>query len=187
MNKLIRAAFGVPFAEIKYVCLKVLHMNKFSGKFPAIMSPLTEITLEKYASLQIGSKLKMHNGSKIRVRKKANVKIGKNFAMSNGCVLTAYESIQIGNDVMLGPNVLIYDQDHDYDVEGGVKAMSFKTAPITIGNNVWIAANSIVLRGSVIGDNVVVAAGSIVKGTIPDNTLYIQKRSKELIDIRKRS
>lgn len=185
MNKYIRAAFCVPFAEIKYIFLKVTHMNKFSGNFPAVVSPLTEITLEKHASLHIGKKLKMHNGSKIRVRRDAKVKIGNNFAMSNGCVLTSYESIQIGNDVMLGPNVLIYDQDHDYDVEGGVKAMSFKTAPIVIGNNVWIAANSIVLRGSVIGNNVVIAAGSIVKGTVPDNTLYVQKRSKELIDIRR--
>lgn len=65
----------------------------------------------------------------------------------------------------------------------GVKAMHFKTSPIVIGNNVWIAANSIILRGSNIGDNAVIAAGSIVKGTVPANTLYLQKKSKELIEI----
>ena len=183
MNKYIKAAICVPLAEIKYAILKIGHMNKFSGKFPAIVSPMTEITVERRASLHIGRKLKMHNGAKIRVRKNAEVKIGNNFRMNNGCIVTAYENIQIGNDVMLGPNVLIYDQDHDYNFEAGVKAMRFKTSPIVIGNNVWIAANSIILRGSNIGDNAVIAAGSIVKGTVSANTLYLQKKSKQLIEI----
>lgn len=101
-------------------------------------------------------KLKMHNGAKIRVRKGGKLEIGKNFGMSNGCVVTAYDHIKIGDNVMLGPNVLIYDQDHDYQAEGGVAAMKFKTAPITIGNNVWIGANTLILRGTTIGDNTVV-------------------------------
>ena len=183
MNKYLRAVICVPLAEIKYAILKIGHRDRFSGKSPAIVSPMTEITVERGSSLYIGRKLKMHNGAKIRVRKRAEVKIGNNFGMSNGCVVTAYENIQIGNEVMLGPNVLIYDQDHDYNFEGGVKAMHFKTSPIVIGNNVWIAANSIILRGSNIGDNAVIAAGSIVKGTVPANTLYLQKKSKELIEI----
>ena len=79
--------------------------------------------------------------------------------MSNGCVVTTYDHIKIGDNVMLGPNVLIYDQDHDYQVEGGVAAMKFKTAPITIGNNVWIGANTLILRGTTIGDNSVVGGG----------------------------
>ena len=187
MNKYLRGIVGVPLAEVKYIILKIFHIRKFSGKFPAILSPLTEITVEKNSSLHIGRKLKMHNGAKIRVRKNAEVKIGDNFGMSNGCVVTSYEKIQIGNDVMLGPNVLIYDQDHDYSLEvGGVKAMKFVTTPISIGNNVWIAANSVILRGTTIGDNVVIAAGSIVKGNIPSNTVYIQKRKTELCSIGKR-
>lgn len=78
----------------------------------------------------------MHNGAKIRVRKGRKLEIGKNFVMSNGCVVTAYEHIEIGDNVMLGANVLIYDQNHDYRAEGGVAAMKFKTAPVVIGNNV---------------------------------------------------
>lgn len=64
---------------------------------------------------------------------------------------------------------------------GGVKAMQFKTAPVEIGNNVWIAANAIILRGTKIGDNVVISAGSIVKGVVPSNTVFVQKRIDSLI------
>lgn len=84
--------------------------------------------------------------------------------MSNGCVVTAYDHIKIGDNVMLGPNVLIYDQDHDYRAEGGVAAMRFKTAPVVIGNNVWIGANTMILRGTTIGDNSVVGGEAVIKG-----------------------
>lgn len=181
MNKYIRAVFCVPIAGIKYMILKVENGKRFSASFPAIMSPLTEITVEGKSELRIQEKLKMHNGSKLRVRKGGKLEIGKNFAMSNGCVVTAYDHIQIGDNVMLGPNVLIYDQDHDYCAEGGVAAMKFKTAPVVIGNNVWIGANTLILRGTTIGDDSVVGGGTVIKGEYPPNSVIIQKRTTEVI------
>lgn len=181
MNKYVKAVFCVPLAGIKYAILKLENGKRFKASFPAIMSPLTEVTVEGKSELHIGKKLKMHNGAKIRVRRGGKLEIGKNFGMSNGCVVTAYEHIKIGDNVMLGPNVLIYDQDHDYRAEGGVAAMKFKTAPITIGNNVWIGANTIILRGTTIGDNCVIGGGSVIKGIYPANTLMIQKRETRII------
>lgn len=49
---------------------------------------------------------------------------------------------------------------------------------VVIGDNVWIGANSVILRGSRIGDNAVIAAGTIVKGTVESNTLVYDKRVK---------
>lgn len=180
MNKFFKAAVCVPLAGIKYAILKLENGKRFKASFPAIMSPLTEVTVEGKSELRIGKKLKMHNGAKIRVRKGGKLDIGKNFGMSNGCVVTAYDHICIGDNVMLGPNVLIYDQDHDYRAEGGVAEMKFKTAPVTIGNNVWIGANSVILRGTTIGDNSIVGAGAIVKGHFPANSVVIQKRVTEV-------
>ena len=182
MNKYVKAAFCVPLAGVKYVWLKLTHGKNFNGKFPAIMSPFTEITVEQDSELLIGEKLKMHNGAKIRVRKGGKLEIGDSFGMSNGCVVTAYERIKIGNNVMLGPNVLIYDQDHDYKAEGGVSAMKFKTQPVIIGNNVWIGANSLILRGTIIGDNCVIGGGAVIKGEFPTDTVIIQKRVTEGIE-----
>lgn len=181
MNKYIEAVFCVPLAGIKYVILKLENGKRFGASFPAVTSLLTEITVEGKSELHIDKKLKMHNGAKIRVRKGGKLIIGKNFGMSNGDVVTAYDHIRIGDNVMLGPNVLIYDQDHDYCAEGGVAAMKFKTAPITIGNNVWIGANTLILRGTTIGDNSVVGGGAVIKGKYPPNSVIIQKRTTEVI------
>lgn len=181
MNKYIKAIFCVPFAGVKYAILKLENGKRFSAAFPAIASPLTEITVEGKSELRIDRKLKMHNGAKIRVRKGGKLEIGKNFGMSNGCVVTAYDHIKIGDNVMLGPNVLIYDQDHDYRAEGGVAAMKFKTTPVVIGNNVWIGANTLILRGTTIGDNSVVGGGTVIKGEYPPNSVIIQKRTTEVI------
>ena len=59
---------------------------------------------------------------------------------------------------------------------GGLKAGKYKTAPVIIGENVWIGANSIVLRGTRIGDRSVIAAGCVVHGEIPPDTILIQRR-----------
>lgn len=181
MNKYIKAFFSVPLAGIKYAILKIENGKKFHASFPAIVSPLTEITVEGKSELHIDRKLKMHNGAKIRVRKGGKLEIGKNFGMSNGCIVTAYEHIKIGDNVMLGPNVLIYDQDHDYCAEGGVAAMKFKTAPVVIGNNVWVGANTLILRGTTIGDNCVIGGGAVIKGMYSPNSLIIQKRTTEVL------
>lgn len=180
MNKYAKAVFCLPFAATKYFFLQLTKGKRFQARLPAIMSPLTEITMEGKSELSIGKLLKMHNGAKLRVRNNGNLKIGNNFGMSNGCVVTAYENISIGDNVMLGPNVLIYDQDHDYSADGGIAAMKFKTSPIKIGNNVWIGANTLILRGTTIGDNCVIGGGTILKGTIPPNRLVIQKRNTEV-------
>ena len=49
-------------------------------------------------------------------------------------------------------------------------------APCTIGNDVWIGAGAVILRGTTIGDKAVIGAGSIVKGDVPAGCVYYQKR-----------
>ena len=160
MNKYIKGIFCVPLASLKFLILKVEKGNNFKARFPAILSPLTEISVTGESCLYIGKMLKMHNVAKIRTRNDGKLSIGNNFSMNNGCIITAYDDIEIGENVMLGPNVLIYDHDHDYKAEGGVFSLKYKTSPVTIGNNVWIGANCVILRGTSIGDNCVIGGGA---------------------------
>ena len=53
---------------------------------------------------------------------------------------------------------------------------------MSIGDNVWIGANSVILRGSVIGSGCVIGAGSVIKGTYPPDSVIIQKRSNEVME-----
>ena len=53
-----------------------------------------------------------------------------------------------------------------------------KTSPVRIGDNVWLGANVVVLKGVTIGDNAVIAANSVVSKDVPANTLFHEKRER---------
>ena len=102
--------------------------------------------------------------------------MGKNVSLGSFNVINCQRGISIGDNVILSPNVQIYDHDHDYACEGGVAAGRYLTAPVEIGSNVWIGANCVILRGTKIGNNCVIGANSVVKGEIPANSVVYQKR-----------
>lgn len=183
MNKYIRAAGVVTVGAIKMVWTKLFHIKSFSGPLLCMVSPYSELLLENKGKLHIGKMLRLRDGGKIRVRKGATCQIGDNVNIGSNSMIVCHESISVGNNVSMAANVQIFDHDHDFRVEGGIKAKKFRTAPIVIGNNVWIGCNSVILRGTVIGDNAVIAAGSVVKGTVPSNSICIQKRTSEFKQI----
>ena len=176
MNKYARALICVPYGALKMLWTKAFHLNSFFGPGICLISPHTEITLENGAELHIGKKFKMRDGAKIRVRKGAVCKIGDNVSLNSNNMVVCHERIEIGNDVQFSPNVQIYDHDHDFRIAGGIKAGKFNTSPIKIGSNVWVGANSVILRGTEIGDNCVIGAGCIIKGKFPPNVIVVQKR-----------
>lgn len=87
------------------------------------------------------------------------------FINENACIV-ARESIAIGDNCSFGPNLCIYDHDHDFR-----KGSGFKTAGIKIGNNVWMGANVTVLKGTAIGDGAVIAAGSVIREDVPAGSI----------------
>ena len=183
MNGYIRALLTIPNGYLKLEITKLFHIkNVHFGRLPRV-SANTEISVDKGAELEIGNRFNMRGSARIRVRKNGKLIIGNNVSLNINNMIACHESIEIGDDVQFSPNVQIYDHDHDYRAEGGVKAGKYKTSPVKIGNNVWIGANVVILRGTIIGDNCVIGAGSIVKGHVPNGKILIQKRDLELLDI----
>ncbi|WP_127902065.1 sugar O-acetyltransferase [Solirhodobacter olei] len=96
-------------------------------------------------------------------------RIGRNVFVNQNCTFYDLGGIEIGDDVMIGPNVSLITSGHPLDParrRAGVTA-----APIVIGANVWIAAGVTVIGGVRVGANSVVAAGSIVTRDVPPDTL----------------
>ena len=85
----------------------------------------------------------------------------------------------IGDHVLIGPNVTLATPFHPYDAaerriklsEDGTKHKLEYAKPITIGNDVWIAANVVVQGGVTIGDGAIIGAGSVVTKDIPAHTI----------------
>lgn len=176
MNKFVRAVVCVPFGMIKMAWTKLWHFSSFSGPVISLISPHTEITLDRGSELRIGKNFKMRDGAKIRVRKGATCIIGKNCSVNSNNMIACRDRIEIGDYVQFSPNVQVYDHDHNFRAEGGVNAGEYKTSSVRIGNNVWIGANTVILRGTEIGDNAVVGAGCVLKGKYEPDSVIIQKR-----------
>ena len=99
-----------------------------------------------------------------------NIKIGNHFYANFDCVMLDPGGIEIGDNVLFGPRVSIYTARHAFDAkERGAGACFAKK--VKIGNNVWVAANVVILGGVTIGDNAVIGAGSVVTKDIPANYL----------------
>lgn len=76
--------------------------------------------------------------------------------MNQGCRVMMVESTRIGEDMLFGSNVQIYDHDHEFD-RGGVRS-ELRCAPLSIGR----CANTVVTRGCLIADRSLVSANSVI-------------------------
>ncbi len=77
--------------------------------------------------------------------------------------------LSIGDDVMMGPGVMIFTQNHrNDDLTIPMRLQTAPKEPVTIGNDVWIGANAIILPGVTVGNGVIIGAGAIVTKDVPD-------------------
>lgn len=99
--------------------------------------------------------------------------IGKATHIGIGTVIAARQLISIGDDCLIAEYVTIRDQDHAYTDRGPTAQNGFRTAPINIGNNVWIGAKATITKGVSIGDNAVIGANAVVTADIPANSVAV--------------
>lgn len=107
-----------------------------------------------------------------------NITLGANSLINMNCTLLDTGKITIGENTLIAPDVKIYTAVHlieagerIYTDESGKTAIRTQTAPVVIGNNVWIGGGAIILPGVTIGDNTVIGAGSVVTKSIPANAV----------------
>jgi acetyltransferase-like isoleucine patch superfamily enzyme len=98
-----------------------------------------------------------------------DTRIGRNVFINQNCTLYDLGGVEIGDDVMIGPNVSIITSGHP--LEPSQRRAGVTAAPIAIGRNVWIAAGATIIGGVTVGENSVVAAGAVVTRDVPPNTL----------------
>ncbi len=107
-----------------------------------------------------------------------NIYFGNNCEVNMNCTFLDDNKIIIGDNALIAPNVQIYTAFHPVNArerfcepkeDGTFQFCKTQTAPVTIGNNVWIGGGAIIMPGVKIGDNVVIGAGSVVTKDIPSN------------------
>jgi len=110
----------------------------------------------------------------------ARLSIGQNCTIGQGSIITSSIEITMGNDCMLGPNVVIVDSNHGADANKPFNAQENVTKAVHIGDNVWIGAHSLILAGASIPSNTIIAANSVVNGMIERPGIYGGSPVREL-------
>lgn len=97
-----------------------------------------------------------------------NITIGKNVFINSGCCFQDQGGIEIGDNALIGQQVVIATLNHDLIPE---KRANMTPAPVKIGNGVWIGAHATILPGVTVEGGAVVAAGAVVTKDVPKNTV----------------
>ncbi len=97
------------------------------------------------------------------------ITIGDRVGIRPYCTISASESIEIADDVVLSAFTTVIDSDHTFDAgEPNVLWNPSRSAPVRIGRGTWVGERVAILRGSQIGRYCVVGANSVVRGEVPD-------------------
>lgn len=163
----------------------VIYQNFRSGGIPYIM-------VARNGEMEIGRDFAMNNGTKHNpigcshpctffVDNGCKITIGNNVGVSQAALI-ALADITIGNNVKIGGGVALYTSDfHSLDPQLRASVEDFKhrkSAPITICDNAFIGAHSIILKGVTIGEAAIVGAGSVVTKSIPPREVWAGNPAK---------
>lgn len=128
-----------------------------------ILKTSRDVTINKYCHFNIWGK----------------VTIGNNVLFNNYCSLNCLEEITIGDNTWFGEGVRLYDHNHKFrDETLPFSLQGFSTGKISIGSNVWVGANVVILQNVTIGDNCVIGANNLIYKSVPANTI-IKSKSME--------
>lgn len=133
-------------------------------------------------------KARIHRGRNVKISPTAffkfpeNIEIGDNSFINHLCSVWASPGgkVRIGKNVLFGPNCAVIASNHGIAAGIPIREQPDQDAPITIGDDVWIGANTVVTAGAVIGDGCVVGAGAVVVGELPANMVCVGVPAKPI-------
>ena len=117
-----------------------------------------EVVFERDATLECGGELL----------------IGDRSIFGHHCTVAAKEHIEIGHDCLIAEMVSIRDHDHAFeDFQIPIRDQGAACAPFRIGNNVWLAARVVLVKGVTIGDGAIIGAGAVVTKDVPAGAIAV--------------
>lgn len=148
----------------------------------------------RHRRLSWGRRCDVRTGARFRVARGARVRFGDGCVLDRGfdlecrgeidvgdrtvfghhCTLAADQSVVVGRDCLLAEMVSVRDHDHAFaDPDRAVLDQGRTTAPVRIGDNVWLGAKVTVTKGVTIGSGVVVGAHAVVTTDLPDGCVAV--------------
>lgn len=157
--------------------VKVRHAYQFTAGKNLILEDGVSINALSEQGIKLGDHVSIARNSilfctGIIAQKGTGITIGDRTGISARAYFAGQGGITIGNDVIMGPNVQIFSENHaSADPTQTIKEQGVIKDPVVIGNNCWIGGGATILAGVNIGNGCVIAAGSVVTKSVPENSI----------------
>lgn len=155
-------------------------------KNPQFISHAGRLVVEDFAEVQglarnglnFGADVSIGRGTQIRPSSYyggevgVGLWVGDRSSFGTGCFVGCSGEIRIGNDVMIGPGVRLFSENHEFkDRTRTIKSQGVIREFLTIGDDTWVGSGVTIMAGVSIGPGSVIAAGSVVTRDIPANSV----------------
>ncbi len=132
-------------------------------------------------NIKLADNIVIKEGSRIcSCNTDAKISIGQNTTIGYHNFIFCSNHISIGSDCLIAPFVYIVDSNHTTDRNKLINQQANTTAPITIGDDVWIASNVTILKGVTIGQGAIIAANSVVNKDVPPYEIHGGSPAKKI-------
>ncbi|MGD0882532.1 MAG: acyltransferase [Acidimicrobiales bacterium] len=152
------------------------------------------ITRLRHPRVTFGARCDVRSGSRFTVARGAHVRFGSGCVLDHGftlensgrlevgdrtvfghhCTVAADRSVVIGGHCLFGEMVSIRDHDHAFDGSGtAILDQGRATAPVRIGDDVWVGAKATITRGVTIGSGAVIGAHAVVTHDLPAGSVAV--------------
>jgi len=140
-----------------------------------------DITCHASATMKLGNKVTLCKYSWLMATKpRALLSIGPHTSIGRNTIISCESAIEIGANTQIAPFVYISDNDHGAQKGARMDSQPHVTKPVRIGNDVWIGAGAIILKGVTIADGAVIGAGAVVTHDVGTNAIAVGVPAKTI-------
>ncbi len=169
---------------ISFIQIFFLNLRGFKIDYSVSLGKNVTLFQSKKQSVLIKSGSFIGDGVRIKSGFDGKIIVGKNTYIHDYSFIFAHETLRIGNNTLISPQVFITDFNHKLPHTKYRHLLSspkaYESKRITIGENVWIGTHVVILPGVTIGDNSVIGAGSVVTKNVPRNSIVAGNPAKKI-------
>ena len=162
--------------------IRRLIYKKLFKKLGVKFISFTGLIISYPKSIEIGNNCSFMRNCSINACSNSSIKIGNNISVNQNVDINSSGNegrIEIGDNVLIGNNVVIRASDHDIkNKDKNIAESGHLGGSIVIENNVWIGANSVILKNVKIEEGAVIGAGTVVSKNVAANDVVVSSSQK---------